>query len=338
MSSRTLVTLLIALSVLTALAIAVSFSQRAASGAGEMLVPGLKARLNEVERITVRVAGGKTVATLVRGEQGWVIAEREDHPADMGRIRRTLIALAEARILEEKTANPEFYDRLGVEDITGEAASGTELAIGTRDATTTVIIGRTGVGGGDRAYARRATEATSWLVNGSFDLARDTDPWLDRALLDIAPRQIRALTISHPDGSTLRITKDTAEAADFTVADRPADRELSFPTAANTVVAAIEDLTFERVEAASGFDPGDARPIVARFETFDGLVIDISTWKLAGGERVRITASASDAQQAGEAQRLAARFGGWVYTLPDYKGEQLTRRLADLLEPLPPGK
>ena len=31
--------------------------------------------------------------------------------------RKNLLALAEARIVEEKTSTPEFYDRLGVQDI-----------------------------------------------------------------------------------------------------------------------------------------------------------------------------------------------------------------------------
>jgi nucleoid-associated protein YgaU len=39
-----------------------------------------------------------------------------------------------------------------------------------------------------------------------------------------------------------------------------------------------------------------------------------------------------------EADELNERLGNWVYTLPDFKGEQLTRKIEDLLQPKPPGK
>ena len=50
----------------------------------------------------------------------------------------------------------------------------------------------------------------------------------------------------------------------------------------------------------------------------------------------RITFNASgEGDAANEAAALNARLGGWVYTLPSYKTEQLTRRLNELLAPAP---
>ena len=69
-------------------------------------------KANNVSRIVVRTAGDKTVATLERLENNWVVAERSNYPADVALIRKSLIALAEARVLEEKTSNPELYQRL----------------------------------------------------------------------------------------------------------------------------------------------------------------------------------------------------------------------------------
>ena len=37
-----------------------------------------------------------------------------------------------------------------------------------------------------------------------------------------------------------------------------------------------------------------------------------------------------------EADQLNARLGNWVYALPDFKAEQLTKKLEDLLQPLTP--
>lgn len=300
MNSRTLVLLLAALAVLVALAVAVSVSQRPSGAAGGLLLPDLKAQINDVDRIVVRAAGNRTVATLERRADGWVVAERDGYPADVGRIRRNLIALAEARILEEKTSNPELYGRLKVDDVEKESAGGVRLDLTAGGKETGVIVGATSVGGGDRAYVRRAGEPTSWLVSGALDAPPDAGDWLDRAVTDLDPARVHAVTVAHPDGSVLRLRKDGPDAADFAVLDVPPGRELSFPTVGNSVGSALADLTLESVEPAAGFAPGDVAPVVATFETFDGLVVEARTWRLPAGARTRFAARVDEA--------LAARF------------------------------
>jgi hypothetical protein len=364
MRSRTLIALLAALAVLVALAIAVSVSQRAATGAGAALFPGLKDQLNDVDSVVVRAAGNKTVATLERGKDGWTVKERNGYPADIGRIRKNLIALAEATIVEEKTSNPELYNRLRVEDIEKDSAAGLRLDVGVGGKTAaSAIVGTTAVAGSDTAYLRRAGEPTSWLVKGAFELPRETGGWLDKSIVNIPASRIAAVAITHPDGKTLRIDKARASEADFKVSDVPPGRSLSFPGAANAIGAALTDLNLDNAEPAAGFDPGAARPTVARFETFDGLVVEVSTWQLPAGARLRVTARADEALAArfappagtpepkpaadavaaeerkdlaavkAEAAQLDARVNGWVYTVPSFKAEQLARKLDDLLAP-----
>lgn len=336
MNSRTLLRMLITLAGLVALALAVSFSQRERSAAGELLLPDLRAQINAIDRITVRTGGAATVATLIRRDKGWILAERHDYAADMGRIRKNLIALAGARILEEKTANPEFYPRLDVEDIDKVGAGGLELTLAAGKDQTVILVGRPAAGGDDQFYVRRRGEATSWLVAASLDLPRQTSQWLDHRLTDIAAARVRSVTITHPGGEVLRIEKATAETKDFTVTGIPAGRELSYPAVANPVAGALADLTLDDAEPSAGFAAGTVKPITARFETFDGLILEAKTWKLAAGDRVSFSVTATAEAVQAEAADLDARLAHWVYTLPEMKGEQLTRKLADLLQPLPP--
>lgn len=372
MNSRTLALLLAALAVLVALAVAVSVSQRPATVAGGLLLPDLRARLNDIDKVVVRAGGNRTVATLERREGRWVLAERDAYPADVGRIRSLLIALAEARMLEEKTSNPELYSRLQLDDIEKETAAGVRLDLAAGESVTSVIVGATNVGGGERAYARRAGEPTSWLVSGAIDASRETADWLDRAVLDLDPARVHAVTIVHPGGPTLRVVKAAPDAEGFAVENVPAGRELTFPSAGNAVGAGLADLTLESVEPAARFAPGDAQPVVATFETFDGLVVEASTWQLPAGPRTRFAARVDEAlaarfppppapaeakpgDDAGaaapavpapagpprkslddvkvEAADLEARLGGWVYVLPDFKAGELVKKPEDLLAP-----
>jgi hypothetical protein len=338
MNRRMLVALLVSLVVLVALAVAVSISQQRDTGSGQLLLPDLKARLNDIERIVVRTGGDRKIATLERRKDGWILAERDGYPADVGLIRKNLIALAEARVLEEKTSNPELYGRLRVDDVEKPEATGVRLDLTAGQTSTGVIVGATGVGGGERAYVRLAAEPTSWLVSGGFEVPAEPDRWLDRSVTDIDAKRIRAVTITHPDAPPVRIEKDSAEATDFKVLDVPPKRELSFPGVGNAIGAALAGLTLDNVEPAAAFAPADVRPVVARFETFDGLVVEASGWRLPAGLRFRFAASATQDSAKAEADAINARLGNWVYTLPEFKSEQLTRRLPDLLQPLPPGK
>lgn len=340
MNRRTLVVLLAALAILAIVAGVVLKGERPGGRAQDLLLPGLKEQLNDIQRIVITGPGNTPIATLERGADSWTLVERNNYPADVGRIRRNLLALAEGRIVEEKTSNPDYYERLGVQDLGSKSAGGVQLTLTGGKEPVSVIIGLTPPDTSDLTYVRRAGQPTSWLIAGQFDLGKTGGEWLDRSLTDIPAERIQSVTISHPGLETLRISraptagKTAGEevATEFLVADVPAGRELSYPGVANGVAGVLADLQLENSQTRDvlGTEPG--KPIVAQFVTTDGLTVETSAWRLADGTRFTFSASAEGAAGK-EAAALNARLGGWVYTLPSYKTEQLTRRLQELLAP-----
>lgn len=345
MNRRSLAWLVGVLAVLAVLAGVALRGQRDATPAEGPFLPGFRDDLNAISRIVITGPGNTAIATLERGADRWTVAGRNNYPADVGRIRKNLLALAEARIVEEKTSNPDFYERLGVQDLSSPSAGGVQLTITGGKLPVDLIVGLAQTGAPDLTYVRRAGEPASWLVAAQFDIAKKGGEWLDRALTDIPAERIESVTIDHPGIETLRISRAPAPAkpgadatpapeglVDFLVAGIPAGRELSYPGVANGVASALADLQLEDVQtrAALGADPG--KPIVATFATTDGLVVEASAWRLPDGTRVTFSASGKGEAEK-EAADLNARLGGWVYTLPSYKTEQLTRRLPELLAP-----
>lgn len=340
MSRRALLALLGSLAALAIVVGVALVGERPTGGDESLLFPGLKASLNDIRRVVVTGPGSEVIATLERGADHWTVAGRNNHPADTGRIRKNLLALADARIVEEKTSNPGYYARLGVQDIGAEDAGGVQLTLSGDKEIASVIVGQSPSGGPEYSYVRRAGEPVSWLVTGHFDLGKTGGEWLDRSLTDIPAERIASITIIHPDQGTLRIVRReppadaaTADAAtDFEIRDIPAGREPAYPGVANTVAAALADLQLEDVQTRDTLGTAPGKPIVARFVTTDGLVVETSAWRLNGGLSVTFLAS-GEGDAAKEAGVLNRRLGGWVYTLPAYKSEQLTRRLTDLLAP-----
>ena len=85
-----------------------------------LLYPGLGDKLNTIKTIRIVGPGATLIAELARGDAGWTVINKGGYPAAFATIRTLLLALAGAEIVEQKTANPEFYSRLGVSDIDAE--------------------------------------------------------------------------------------------------------------------------------------------------------------------------------------------------------------------------
>ena len=354
MSQRTVAILAAALVVLLALVI---FGQRTSApvGLGSALVPDLEAVLGDLERVTVAKANGETVATLEKRPDNWVVADKNGYVANAAKLRQALTALAEAKIVEQKTANPELYGRLGVEDVTAANAAGVSVALTAQGRELpTIILGN--AEGSKFRYARRAGEAQSYLIDRNPDVPRAAAQWVDSVIVDVRGERVREVTITHADGEVVHISKASAELANFDVAGVPKGRELSYPGVANVIGNALRELNLEDVETAAA--PAE-QPTIVEFRTFDGLIVRVTGSKRGDEDWISLEASVDSAQAAAatppaappegaaastppaadpnaEAQRINAKVGGWRYKVAGFQYDQMTRRMADLLKAVPP--
>ena len=362
MTNRTLIGLAGALVVLAALALFGQWERQPLERGAALIVPGLQEQLDQVSRMELVGAGEEAIATLERGAAGWSVVERDGYPADLQKIRHTLLSLAEARILEAKTANPDWHDRLGVEAIENESAGGVAVTLIGPDAPVSVIVGD--AVGDYQAYVRRADEDQSYLIDRDPEVSSATTDWLEPGILTIPGERIQRVTVTHLDGEVLTILKDDPGQTNFAVEAIPADRELQYDSVANVMGNVLANLSLQDVEA----DTDDQEPVtVTEFRTFDGLLITAESieredeaWvsfgvdyeppaEVAGEElseeeagdeppeEVEAAAAApesgSDAEaEAGELQR---RLDGWRYRVATYQYDQMTRRMSELLRSLP---
>ena len=352
MSQRTVAILAAALAVLLALVI---FGQRTTApvGMGSALVPDLEAALGDLERVTVAKANGETVATLEKRPDNWVVADKNGYVANAAKLRQALTALAEAKIVEQKTANPELYGRLGVEDVTAADAAGVSVALTAQGRELpTIILGN--AEGSKYRYARRAGEAQSYLIDRNPDVPRAAAQWIDSVIVDVRGERVREVTITHADGEVVHISKASSELANFDVAGIPKGRELSYPGVANVIGNALRELNLEDVETAAA--PAE-QPTIVEFRTFDGLIVRVTGSKRGDEDWISLEASVDSAQAAAppaapaegaaastppaadpnaEAQRINAKVGGWRYKIAGFQYDQMTRRMAELLKAVPP--
>lgn len=319
--------------------------------------PGLLDKVNEVAEITIRKHDG--AITLSRGDEGWGLVEKYNYRVQRERVRQTVIGIGDLRLTEPKTRKPERYARLGVEDIETEDARSKLVTLRDEKGETLaeLIIGRpyAGVGRGGM-YVRLPGEEQAWLAETEVEIPGAEVSWLVQRIIHVSPKRVARLTTVQPDGETLVLYKEAPDDEHFIFEDLPVDAVLKGETVADETGSVLLAVDLVDVVPESEVDfSGDG---VARAEvaTFDGLVVKVEMIKVDGAPWARFNASFEPApdqdpavaaaaglkggdEVAAEAGEINARLGGWAYRLDDWRGRNMTIKLAQFLEaeePEPP--
>ena len=372
MNRRTLTALAVVASALVAVLLLARLDFPRDDALGVPHAPGLAERLDDLESLRVTAAGNEVIVTIERGDSAWVVAERGGHPADFDRFRENLRALSEARRVERKTALAEMYPRLGVEDVSDPEAGGflVELEYGEKHSPDRFILGdRAGAG---MVYVRTAGEEQSWMVSADFDFPDQTRDWLDRDIIDLRSSEVRRVSLDRGANDVLEIARDERDDVNFTPANIPQGRELSYGSVANSIGSALANVEANDVRPA-GEVAEMPRAVLARYETFDRLQLELDVreevpappeeaddggeeeesryWVLFSARAVApppdpepVDAEPADGApetDAGVVETVTAEeraaelndaLGGWAYELPRYKSDQWFREMDDLLK------
>jgi hypothetical protein len=273
------------------LAIVLAFwlaTQRAPEREGSLLagpvLAGLGEKINDVTGVHFVGAGDRPIVTLTKSGEVWTVAERDGYPANAGKVRTALLNLVHSEVLETKTANPERYAQIGVEDLAAEDAQGVRVELSGNGVDMGLIIGNYAGQQGQGTYVRRPGEAQSLMAAGNLVPDREVGPWLRRELSDIASSRIREVELSKAGRRTLRVFKDNSGDANFKVADVPRGREVQSDYVANGLASTLSGLALEDVARdETGTTPEGVTLHTAVYRMFDGVVVTIEGWR-EGGE------------------------------------------------------
>jgi hypothetical protein len=326
-----------------------------------LLYPALKAQVNSVNAVRIFKAGDARSVELTRKDSGWTVTERDGYAADDAKLRKLLLALANAKREEEKTANPASYPSLGVEDLSDAAATGVRVELAGAPEAVNLIVGKPGVGATSQ-YVRRAGEPQSWLIDTNLDAPSSPDAWLRKEIVDVTADRIQSASVSIKGAKSYTASKATRADADFAVDGLPKGKELSAPSAANTFATALVGLVLSDVKPLKELE-STAPSAHTTLRTFDGLVVDIDGWTKddkhfiavktsfdpALAERFKVATAPADAKPAegatppaaasppkpdvaAEAKTLSAKLAGWAQEIPQYKYDAIFKPLDELLK------
>jgi len=271
------------------------------------LFPGLLAKVNDVALIAVHDA--KHSFTVVRQkDDSWTVPEKSGYPVKPDAVKQTVVGMAVLKALEPRTARPELYGKIGVDEPgkPGSESIQIELKDAAGKALAGLIVGKNKSYEGDtrpaNIYVRKLGDAQSWLAEGRFSVKADPIGWFDQEVFKLPRERMMAVEIDQPDGQKLVVSRASHNDKDFALKDLPAGATPK-QSEIDGVATGLESLTFDDVAKADSLD--FAKATTATFRTFDGLVVTARTIDKEGKHWTTF-AAAFDPEQAAKARVAAA--------------------------------
>ena len=314
-------------------------AKRADPAVGTRVLPGLAERLGTIATIRIVGGGQRTLLTLSRRADQWQVDEY-GYPADDARARRVLLALAELRIVETKTADPARYAALGVDEPAGEASQALRVELRGAGPPIALLVGRpAGERGG---YVRLPGSAAALEARPALDLARMPRDWLSRTIVDLAAERVQSVEVRPASGPAWLAQRADRAAAHFSVA-LPKGRELTSLGAADGAAHALGALELEDLRRVTNPD-AVPRPEGMVVRCFDGLIVTLEGREQQAEHWIRVRAeydtAVADRFRDGttppvtdgarqQAERLTRIASGWEYRIAAYRYEALFRKRDD---------
>jgi hypothetical protein len=287
---------------------------------GGLLLPQLGTDLNAVTAVTIRKGGDKPAVSLRRSGASWTVTELGDYPADLPKLRRLLLALSEARRIEEKTSNPASYAAIGVEDPAKPGAFGSEISVLGPHGTTALVVGKPS---GNGNFVRLSADAASYLAEPGISFETEPRYWIDARLVDIPLASIQTLSLQPSDGPGYTLHRVGSEGDGFALDSVPAGRSALDAKSLAPSPSAFGNLAADDVASAGSIDFSKPATLVLTLSDGDKMTL---TGASVGEKRWISIASANNAA-------LDAKAKGRAYLIARYRYEAIFRPLDSLLQP-----
>ncbi len=297
------------------------FGSRSESGIGrvvlrEPLFPLFSPEAAQGVLITV---DGASIA--LRTESfGWGIDRPAGYPTVPGRVEDLLELLAGATVLEERSSDPAFYERLGV----AEGAPRVRVYDREADEIIDLLVGRSHTARGlSGTFVRKGAEETVLWIEGGLALSVARDAWIQRTIFDIPAERVERVTISRAGVPDIVLEPDQGTANTLRITEPPALAGKSHPALVR-LTSGLSRFTVGEIAPREQIPMPEDALVRTRFDIAGGLVVEVSSVVASSGLAAAafdVRATGPDAEQ--EASLLRRRVEGWVFQIGEARSADL---------------
>ena len=311
------------------------------------LIEGLQ--VEAISAITITSEKGAKTTTLNRSGKGFVVADKDNYPADIAGINRLINNCLDIRTHEKVTDNPDNHVDLKVTDETARY----QVAFMDKDGNKILgfFVSESDDEGG--AFARLGTANDVYSIQQPPYISARPMDYVDAQLLQIEQKQIASVAVrTGADSYILKASEDKTTVELHNMPEGKQFKGIDY----KSVFGALNSLRFEDVTSVAN------SPASLEFDTTYTCKLDDQTvYKLVLAQKdektyAKISADYLDKSQVkvgkddseeqlkeNEAKLLAMdaaraftqKHQNWVYQVPSYIANNMTKPLAELLEDAP---
>ena len=298
--------------------------------------------LQAAEVAAIRIVEPKSTLTLQQKDNRWVIAERADFPADLGKVREFVVQALSLKVGQSEPIGEKDRARLNLDE------SGTQVEFAGADGKplSRLVVGK-------KYFKREVDNPEKARADGRF-VALPSEPkmvyivseplnqattqsseWIDRSSFQV--EKVKTLEVRYPDGGGYRIERD-GDTAEWRLAGAKPGEKLEV-TKAN---AASYSLSLLELADVAPRGTKLESPISIQATTLDGLAYWIEVGKLQGDNfPVRFKSSGAPRKDDKDAERIRKLeerlpreklLSNYVLLIPKAKLEDTLKPRAELLE------
>jgi hypothetical protein len=287
---------------------------------GVALLPSLADGLNSLSAMTIRKGNPSPTLTVHKRGAEWTVAERGDYPADVAKLRKLLLSLRDARIVEEKTANPAQFAVIGVEDPTQHGAGGAEVTVVGAGDRHSLIVGKPA---GEGNFVRRTGENQTYSVEPAISFETEPRFWIDSRLIDVPVALIQGIEVKPAAGAAYSIHRLNPADNSFSIDGVPPGRKPLDAHAIAPSAATLADLNAEDVAPVGSIDFNQSSQAIVTLT--DGNIITIIGAVIGDKHWIQVKSSKNAA--------LTAKTGGRAFDVATYRYDAIFKPVEQLLVP-----
>ncbi|HEX42944.1 MAG TPA: DUF4340 domain-containing protein [Phycisphaerales bacterium] len=335
-------------------AIAVSLSNRVNKPSATAVEGDLIQGLDPAVIGAIVLGGGDEFTTLRRAGRGFVVAEKDNYPAKLGAINDLLSNCLKVRTTGLFTSNPDHFADLEVTEDKARTVVKFLRAEPNEPILTGLIIGKN-LEKGDGSYVRLlAADAQAsnnvYIATDTPWISTDAGQYLDKDITSFDRKEIAAVTVTDINAVSYTLQRADPNSDTIVLSSTPEGKKLKTSDAESTFNA-MTSLRFDDVARDDGGFTFD-RVYICRLKNQTVYRIRLarkgdktyaSCTATYTGEVPTDARTESDEQMKEKeakllahdnASKFAQQHQGWVYEIPSYKANYLTRSLDELLEDL----
>ena len=286
----------------------------------KLLSPMQVKQLVELERISLQ--RGERQVELARHEGDWGVVSHAGFPVQQERLAALMHAVRGARVIEEKTDDPEHHARLGL-DMTVPESEALQVALHSPSLDFGLIYGDQ-VGSGQ--LARFIDNNQVLLLNRPLSISVNPHDWLALNVIDIPMQQLATARWTHADGETLEF--DKAAEGDYNLRLLGSDevQQSGNERWINSMVLALINLTAQNVALRDDLALGEPM-LTMQVTTWSGAELAASLHDIDG--RYWLLIDSYTPPEDGELNVYADP--RWAYQIGIGQLEDLNKRQADVV-------